>query len=333
MLGTALDDLHTRKEIVEQVRRFGGPAIDALLEPGCSFFSIPEIEGLIGYRHFAGCSIVFGDPVCRRDEAPHLALAFHRQMKSCQNIIYLAASENFARLIHPGICEAFVEYGKECFLDPHCNPKDLQGPDACVLRRKVRRAIKIGLSVKEFSGNDNQIQFALEEVGRKWLKSRHGPQIHIANIHLFDNPLGKRWFYVLQGENIIGIATLNRLESYQGWLLNNLMCAPQAPAGTQELLVDEILESLRRENCSYVSFGIAPADRLGEISGLSPFSRWAARQGYKISKQLFHLDGHQMFWRKFFPQSRLSCILLAKPKIGLRELYALKKATNASIKI
>lgn len=320
-----------RLQIVELVRRWGGLATDALLDPQCQHFRIPEIDGFIGYRIECGCAVVFGDPVCAPNDTFQLARAFH---KFCQtqykNIIYLIASEAFAKRSLQCICKAIVEYGEEVFLDPHCNPKERQGTHASLVRRKLRHALQRGVSIKEYIPFDATIEPKLEQVGGAWLKSRKGPQIHISNIYLFEDRIGKRWFYAQKDDQIIGIVVLNQLKAHQGWHMNHLMVTPEAPNGTPELLVVSVLEILKGEDCSFVSFGAAPADELGAIIGLSRFSSWIARQAYNIASKIFHLKGHKMFWGKFHPKTKPSYLVFHQPYIGIRETLALMRATNTS---
>lgn len=321
-----------RMRIVELVRRWGGLATDALLDPKCQVFSIPQIEGFIGYRVEYGCAVVYGDPVCESSNALQLAQAFHRfGQEKFRNIIYLTASEKFARWVIPNLCHALIEYGEGIYLDPHSNPKDKQGTHASLVRRKVRHAQNSGVIVREYQSFDAKIEKELEQVGIAWLKARRGPQVHISNIHLFDNRLGKRWFYAQQGEHIIGIVILNRLESRQGWHLNHLMFTPEAAHGTPELLVTSVLEVLQDEDCFFVSFGAVPADDLGEMMGLTPFSAWIARQAYRVATKIFHLKGHKMFWDKFLPETHPSYLLFQQPYIGWREIAALMRAMNVSL--
>src|SRR5262245_50974937 len=75
-----------RLQIVEFVRRWGGLATDALLDPQCQYFRTPEIDGFIGYRIECGCAVVFGDPVCAPDDTFQLARAFHKFCQTqCKN--------------------------------------------------------------------------------------------------------------------------------------------------------------------------------------------------------------------------------------------------------
>jgi lysylphosphatidylglycerol synthetase-like protein (DUF2156 family) len=320
-----------RPRMIEFIRRWGGLTSDALLDPACQLFCIPQVEGVIGHRIEFDCAVVYGDPVCAPGDIPLLVQAFHDFCQTkYKNIIYIAASAKFAQWAIQNVCQALIEYGEEVYLDPHFNPKDRQGTHASLVRRKVRHAQHEEVIVKEYFSPDAKIEHALEQVGAAWLQARRGPQIHISHVYLFTDRIGKRWFYAQQRERIVGVAVINQLQSRQGWHLNHLMFTPDAPHGTPEILVVSVLETLQRENCSFISFGAVPINRLGKIVGLSTLTSWIAQLTYKLAHRIFHLEGHKIFWGKFHPQTQPSYLLLHQSHIGIQEVRSLMRAMNVS---
>lgn len=311
--------------MIELVRGFGGSNCDAVLDPCCSHFSIPEIEGVIGYKFVANCAIVFGDPVCKNDQKFLLAKAFEEFCKN-RNIIYVAATEGFEKsLSYPSI-----DFGNELILDPFDDPKSKTGPSACLLRRKIKHAQKEGLTIKEYREKNLQLEEAIEEVGKNWLASRKGPQIYISHVRLFDDRLGKRWFFALLKDKIVGVVVLNELQSKKGWHLNHLMDIPSAPGGTCELLVNSVIETLKEENCHYLSFGTVPRRSAPFITGFSRFRMFLMKSAYNVLKKILKIEGRQKFWEKFDPQIGRSFLLIRRPKVGLREIIAIFRALNFS---
>lgn len=321
-----------RTEIVEFVRRWGGPASDAVLDPVIEYFSDPEISGVVGYRKTAHCAVVYGDPICSQKDLPSLAKAFHAFAdQQGFSIVYLAASQEFARWAIQHVCGALIEFGEELFYDPSCDPRKRTGNNGSLVRRKVKRAIKEGVEIHEYLGSNSAIESQIEQMGAHWLKSRRGPQIHISNVYLFDDRYGKRWLYAKQGEQVIGSISLNLLESKQGWLINHLMVIPEAPNGTSELLFTTALEMLAKEGCRFATVGMINAKDLGEIVGLSRLSTFVARLAFKIARKIFHLDGLHTFWGKFHPEHKPSYLLFSRSKVGFREVLAISRATNAPL--
>lgn len=315
---------------VEKIRRWGGLATDALLDSSTLIFETPEIEGLIGYRVSSGCAVVFGDPVCAMEKAPALALAFQQFCK--MPIIYLMASQHFANWARKEHCKAVIQYGEELSINPQNDPRNNHGTQASLVRRKVRRAIKEGVTIKEHQLGDAESEKLLTALASSWLQKRQGAQIHISHVSLFEYPIGKRWFYALQNGKIIGMLVINRLESHNGWLMNHLMKTHDAPQGTQEMLVISVLEILKNEGCTYTTFGVAPGETLSEVTGLNGIFAKIIRFIYKIVYRFFHLQGLKMFWGKFHPDASPSYLLFSRPHIGIKEIKALMSAMNVSVK-
>jgi lysylphosphatidylglycerol synthetase-like protein (DUF2156 family) len=316
--------------IVSLVRRWGGSTADALFDPACKFFSLPHLEGMIGYRNEANCAIVFGDPICAPNHIPLLSQEFHRYcQEQRKKIIYINASEKFAQWSLQHTCKALIEFGEELVIDPYSSPMEKQGANARLVRRKVRHAQGEGAKVKEYVPYNEKLEKEIEQVGISWLKSRRGPQIHISHVQLFDNRPGKRWFYAQQGNRIVGTLLLNQLQARQGWLINHLMMTPDAPHGTAEFLVVSALAILKQEGCHFASFGTAPGAQLNNITGFGQFSTWILSHAYQLVNKIFHLNGHKTFWGKFTPESEPSYLLFSHPNISLREIIAVMRVLNA----
>lgn len=316
------------------VRKWGGSTTDAVLDPACKIFRIPEANGLIGYRVENGCAIVFGEPVCPPLEMSNLIASFSEYcIKEKLKIIYLVVSEEFSLwVIQNGHCKAMIEYGEELILDPHEDPSKKEGVRASLVRRKVRHALHEKVTVSEYTPFDDQIESGIALVGAKWLQTRKGPQIHFSNVHSFDHRSGKRWFYAEKSGQIIGTLILNRIEKHQGWLLNHVMFIPEAPHGVPELLIVTALRALSQEDCRYVTFGTVPASQLGKIIGFGTFSQYFARKAYHIVNIIYHLNGKKKFWEKFDPVTKRAFVTFQDSQIGIKEIIALKKALNATLR-
>lgn len=319
---------------VMYVRKWGGSTADGILDPASYIFRVPEIDGLIGYRWENGCAIVFGDPICSPAQIKNLIHAFHEFCeKEGLRIVYLVISEWFATwLFKNGYCKTIIEYGEELVLDPHNDPRKKKGTNARLVRRKVNHALNEGVVVKEYIPFDDQIEKEISQVGEKWLKARKGPQIYFSKVHLLEHRDGKRWFYAEKNGQMVGIVILSRLDKHQGWLLNNLMFTPEASNGVPELLVVTALDVLSQEGCRYVTFGTVPANQLGEIVGPKAFFTYLAKGVYNLANKIFHLHGKKKFWEKFDPVSEKSFLAFKGSYIGLKEIIALKKALNATLK-
>lgn len=327
----AIAGIEKKPLIVDMVRRWGGSTTDAVLDPSMEFFSFPTIQGFVSFRLAGNCAIVYGDPICASEDKAAMAEAFHRFIEGQgKSIVYIAASEPFARWAIQNVCGALIEFGEELVLNPQNDPRKRTGNHGSLVRRKVRHALKEGVTAHEYIGRDAALEREIEQVGELWLASRKGTQIHISDVYLFDNRTGKRWFYTKRDGKVIGVISLNQLHAHNGWLMNHLMITPDASNGTPEMLVVTALEALEKEGCTYTTVGMVPAAQLGAIEGLSPISTSLARWIFKVAKKVGHLDGLNTFWGKYHPESKPSYLLFSRNRVGLRELLALKSALLGS---
>lgn len=326
--------LDSRQTILEFVRKFGGASSDAVLDPKCTIFSSPENKGLIGYRIESGCAVVFGDPIGEERNFIKIADQFHKHCETeCSNVIYISASYQFAKMAMKKNCQAYIQFGEELVYDPKNDPREETGVNAQLVRRKVRHAQKEGTEVFEYLNPDSSLEKEIEQVGIAWLRHRKGPQVYISHVRLFDDRLGKRWFYAQKEGRVMGVLVLNLLKKKEGWLLNHVMFTPEASHGTPELLVITALEALNKEGCRYVTFGSSPSGQLGSIVGIRQPTAWIVKQAFKMAKTFFHLDGHKKFWGKFKPESVPSYLIFKNANIGVRELKALLSALNVSFQL
>ena len=316
--------------VAQQISRWGNAASIALLDPSCSIFSVPHLEGVIGYRVASQYAIVFGDPVCEKNNVEELTYLFHDYCeRHKKKIIYIATSEQFAHWSLNHCCKAAIEVGSEVILNPLLDPMQKTGKKASLLRNKYNQAMRDGIVVKEYHHNDAYIEEEMQKIRAAWLNNRKGPQLCLLQIDIFSDRNHKRYFYAHHQGKIVGMAILNRIDAYKGWVLNILMALPDAPTVTSEFLIINMLSKLRSESCPFLSVGTLPATRLGKIEGLGPFSQWCTRGLYQTAKKIFKLEDRQRYWKKFYPESRPTYVIFSQPSTKFSEIYGIVQALRA----
>lgn len=320
-----------RSMLVKQVRRWGDLNTDAILDPKCKQFSVPSIDGFIGYRVEAKCAVIFGDPLCAVEDQLPLVDAFHRYCRGKGlKVVYVIVSEQFARVVINQYQPGVIQFGHRLVLDPCDDPMKKSGSKGGLVRKKVKRAVSEGVVVNEYLHHDPALEGVIEQMGEAWLQSRKGPQVYIAGLDFFNDREGKRWFYAMQGNSLVGCVVLNETQGSSGWLLNNLIITPEAPQGTSELLVTSALKALEMEKCHSVVVGPVISLQVDNIVGLSTFSTWVVRMILMTAKKMFRLDGQTVFWDKFQPKMEPSYLIL--DKVNTRTIKALLRALNVTIK-
>lgn len=312
---------------VELVRRWGDVNTNGILEESTLAFSIPEIEGFIGYRIEANNAVILGEPVCSTENKPALAKAFQEHCNSNKRgVVYTIVSYDFAKWALENLSAITIEFGEKFIFDPKNNPINHQGHKASLVRRKFKHALKEGVDIKEYVDQDPSIEQQIESVAAEWLKKRHGPQIYLCHMTLFKNRHGKRWFYAKREGHIVGLLVLNKIEMKNGWLITNVMMVNDAPHGLSELLIITVLQILEKENCRYVLAGPTPAKQLGKINGMSFFWAQLARLIFKCIKFIFHLERHTVFWDKFQSEAESSYLVFPEKNLRYSSIKALMRA-------
>lgn len=309
----------------EAVRRWGSSYSTALLDPRCLVFSLPDVEGMIGYRYETKCAVIYGEPVCPPESREKLVRAFHEYCKSKKwRVIYLIASQEFRDwLFEKQFCRAAVSCTEELIIDPQFDAT--VGSKGHLLRKKMNHSSGEGVQVQEYLGGNPALENDIESVANIWLKGRKGMQIYLADFDLFSDRKGKRWFYASQNERVIGVLFLNQLEAHDGWLLNMQMAIPEAPNGTTESLVLKCVKTLREEGCKYLTLGASLAENPGQFEGLGGVSTMIGQSVLKGVRFFFPLDKRRKYWEKFQVRKEPTYQVFEYPHVGFREVLSVLK--------
>lgn len=318
--------------IADYIARWGNSSSIALFDPACKIFSVPNLEGVIGYRIEASNAIVFGDPLCPAESKHHLITAFNDNFRNkVKNIIYVTTSEQFTNWSLQHHYKAAIGICHEIILNPTVDPRIGTGEKAALLRRKYNQAARCNVVVHEYTGNDPEIEATIERIGKTWIENRQGPQIYLQHVHVFADKEHKRYFYAKQDDVIIGVLILNRIDAHNGWILSFLMTLEQAPKGTSELILVCALHTLGKEGSTHFSIGIVPSFDLERIEGLGVITTWFARRIFSLSKCIFGLNDRHRYWKKFRPQTKPMYLVLDQPKVGIGTVLGIMRALNANV--
>lgn len=310
------------KDLTYFVKRFGNPASSILLYTPCSTFCVPHIDGIIGYQVFTGCAVVIGNPCCRSEDVGVMTDAFHLYCQKCNlKVIYLLVSDSFAHWAIKDRCRTMIQVGNEFIIDP-TRFKIKQK-----LRWKINRSARENVSIREYKDFDSSLEIKMKNLVDTWVKAKQGPQVYLGDPRFIFTYKGGRIFYAFQNNNIIGLLKLSRINRFKGWVLNFYLADPYAPVGTTEHLMKETIETLSKENCSYLCLGVISGSELGEVIGLGRTAKLLADLILKFSRWIFKLDAKKMYLDKYTPTS-VPTYLLFDEKISISQLLAVKRALN-----
>ena len=330
MLATLIEPTANKQQrILEFVRKWGDVNSDGLLEESCQRFSIDGVDGFIGYKIESSNAVVFGDPVCAPEEKPVYARAFQSFCESQKiGVIYTMVSQEFADWAIENLTATSIKFGEKFILDPQNNFLTNTGSKAVLVRKKLKHATKQGITIKEYTNHDPHVEEGISQVAKNWLQKRHGPQVFLCGLNLFQDKQGKRYFYAEKGGKIIGLVILNAMEAKKGWMLNNLMIDKGTPNGLSELLVVTALQTIAKEECHYAVVGPFVGEQLEKITGMSEIKATMIKFLFKCVKFVFRLDGQRVFWSKFKYYPEDCYLIFPKNNLNFKSLRALFQAFN-----
>jgi lysylphosphatidylglycerol synthetase-like protein (DUF2156 family) len=169
---------------------------------------------------------------------------------------------------------------------------------------------------------------------KSWLTTRRSPTKFgwLFSVDLFKHSERKKYFTARdQTGRLVGFLAASPIPARQGWYLEDVLRLPGAPNGTTDLLVVEVLKSLKDDGAKLATLGTAPMAREGSIDS-------SVRHSHKLSKVtrvvatiftiFYNFDGVRRFKAKFAPTWWESEYLLVSKNITAppRIIYALVQA-------
>ncbi len=128
------------------------------------------------------------------------------------------------------------------------------------IRAQLHRARAKGVTVRRVDATDlGALHGKTAEVLRAWLDDRRMPPMgFLVEPRPFER-LGERTLFVAEREGAI-VAALGAAPIYArgGWLVETIARLPEAPNGTNELLIDAAVEAAWAAGVSFVTLGMVP---------------------------------------------------------------------------
>ena len=303
------------------------------IAPETRIWSCPETEGAVSYNEFGKVRLVTGDPLTSAEKLADVADSFLRASRARGRIVgFMPATQRFARLSRRVGLRA-IKVGAAPYFDlATWAPR---GDRAKKARAGVNQARRAGVRVAVVDKVDEKLIRETSCVCKSWLTTRRSALKFgwLFSVDLFEHKERKKYFTARDASGkLVGFLAASPIPARDGWYLEDVLRRPDAPNGTTDLLVVEVLELLRRDGAKLATLGTAPMAREGPTdpdvdSGLllSTFVRIVAAS-FSI---FYNFDGVRRFKAKFAPtwwESEyilLSQNLTAPPRV----LGAIVKAT------
>lgn len=314
----------------ELVLKFGWNAVAyQILNPGFSHWFSPEGDAVAGYVKRSGRWIIAGAPICDRDNLPQVIeqLETDARADGCRVCYFGAAVRLYDGCRHPPR-HSVVALGAQPVWNPH-RWNEIVSARASV-RAQFNRARNKGVSTEEFAGASPEVIDEMQELLRLWIRSRSMPPMHfLVEPNTLNLLRDRRAFTARQRGNLVGFLIASPVPMRHGWLVEQIIRHPNAPNGTNELLLHAAMTCFAEEGCPYVTLGLVPLSRHGAVGGLknpawlAVLFKWLRAHG----RRFYNFEGLEAFKQKFRPTEWEPIYAIATEKrFSPRTLWAITAA-------
>ena len=293
-----------RTRALELVRRFGWNATSfQTLEPAFEYVFDGD-DACVAYVDTGGAWIAAGAPIAPAQRLAAVAERFVQQARERgKRAAFFATERRFAELTAFGT----KLIGEQPIWNPSAWEPSLRSSRS--LREQLRRARAKGVRVRDADMREVAharlpLRAALDGLVSRWSAARPMPPMgFLVSMHPFELLSERRIVVAETDAGPCAFAVVAPVYARNGWFVQHLVRAPDAPNGTIELLVDHILRDAAVDERSYVTLGLAP------LAGAVDVELRAART---LGRSMYNFGGLHAFKAKLLP-TEWSPIYLSYP--------------------
>ena len=277
------------------------------ITPGARTWTMPGIDGAIIYGEFGRVWLAAGDPLGRPEDLKALAQGFmDAATKAGRIAAFVPATERFARVgVEAGL--SAIKIGAAPYFDlQRWQPR---GNCAKKLRAGVNRAQRAGIRVEIVASFAADLRKETADLCLKWLSTRRAKTTFgwLLALDPFINADRKKVFAARDADGrLVGLLAASPIPTRDGWYLEDVLRAPDAPQGTADLLVFAALQQLKAEGAAMATLGTAPlaTEADDELSTHDhPVIERALSLASKRLSAFYNFEGVRRFKSKFVASS------------------------------
>jgi phosphatidylglycerol lysyltransferase len=275
------------------------------ITPGIRLWTCPETEGAVAYSEFGKVWLVPGDPLASVDRLATVSNLFLKKARAEGRVVgFVPATQQFAR--H---CSALglraVRIGAAPYFDlATWAPR---GDRAKKARAGVNQARRAGVHVTEVVDVDDRLVRETACLCKSWLTTRRSAIRFqwLFTVDLFQHKEKKKYFTARDSAGrLVGFLSASPIPARDGWYLEDVLRSKDAPNGTTDLLVVEVLDALKRDGARLATLGTTlmatdgAADTHVQVSRVISKLAWSMASCFSI---FYNFDGVRRFKSKFAP--------------------------------
>jgi len=235
------------------------------ITPGAITWTMPGIDGAIIYGEFGRVWLAAGDPLANPEDVKPLVRGFMTAATEARRIAaFVPVTERFARTAVPLGLSA-IKIGAAPYFD--LSVWQPRGNAAKKMRAGVNKALRAGVRIESVVSFTEELRKETAALCLQWLKTRRAATTFgwLLALDPFLRAERKKLFTAREANHrLVGLLAASPIPARDGWYLEDVLRAPDAPQGTADLLVFESLQRLKADGATMATLGTAPLARKGE---------------------------------------------------------------------
>ena len=264
-----------------------------------------ETEGAVAYNEFGKVWLVSGDPLTSVENLAKVSDRFLRKARAEGRAVgFMPATEQFAKQ-SSGLGLRAIKIGSA----PYFNLATWapRGDRAKKARAGVNQARRAGVHVSEVINVDERLIREAACLCKSWQATRRSAIRFewLFTVDLFQHKEKKKYFTARDANGkLVGFLAASPIPARDGWYLEDVLRSRHAPNGTTDLLVVEVLDSLKHSGAKLATLGTAlmaaegVADPDIHVSSVLSRATWFVARCCSI---FYNFDGVRRFKAKFAP--------------------------------
>ena len=275
------------------------------ITPGIRLWTSTETEGAVAYNELGKVWLVPGDPLASFENLTKVSDGFLKKARAEGRVAgFMPATHQFAK--HAGdLGLRAVKIGSAPYFDlATWAPR---GDRAKKARAGVNQARRAGVRVTEVVNVDEQLVLETACLCKSWLTTRRSAIRFqwLFTVDPFQHKEKKKYFTARDANGrLVGFLAASPIPARDGWYLEDVLRSRDAPNGTTDLLVVEVLDVLKRSGVRLATLGTTlmaaegVADPDVHVSRVLTKLAWSVAGCFSI---FYNFDGVRRFKSKFAP--------------------------------
>nr|POF26272.1 aspartate--trna ligase, cytoplasmic [Quercus suber] len=239
------------------IANYGDASNTSWLEPKFEIWRDEHTGAAIGFVPQDGFAITIGNPLCHTNQYIKTIGAYLRYIKKERRLktLWLLGGPRVEEALANRFDWRTFSVAAEQRVDLE-NITAAQDPE---IQRKIRHAEKEGVKVHDVMlGTDVPQDFKdkIDARVQDWLKGRKGKQVHLTDVHPWQDSAHRQYHYCVNKEGtIVSLVILAQLSPENGWQVKFSLEFPGAPNGAIEQNVMHALKAAAATGATTITFG------------------------------------------------------------------------------